>query len=357
MTLRRLAAGLAGALVGCGGSAPPPSEVPPPVARAGAVPTSAREPADTAPPAPEPEAAPTPEAQAPRCPERAAPPDIPPPEEATARPGDGVWTRFGDAVNGDRAGEGEAFVFRTVLHPHPKARFITVTLAAVDLCRAEIGYVPGTEDRPNVEFKGRGLVPAEHQASLVAVFNGGWKPEHGRWGMYQGGTSIVPAREGGCTVSVDLDGKVTISSALPSDPAKLRAYRQTPPCLFENGALHPKLAAGDEKPWGGRAKDVVTRRRSAVGVSSDGRFLFYAAGDEASPKWLARALLAAGAGAGAELDINWYWTRFLLFGEKDGALSVTATLVPGMEYLRRGYVERPSDRDFFYVLRREVPAP
>jgi hypothetical protein len=200
-------------------------------------------------------------------------------------------------------------------------------------------------------------VPGAHQESLLAVFNGGWKPEHGRWGMFRGGTSVVPARAGGCTVSVDQRGKVTLSSALPGDVAALEAYRQTPPCLFENGALHPKLAAGDEKPWGGRAKDVVTRRRSAVGVSQDGRFLFYAVGDEASPKWLARALMLAGAGAGAELDINWYWTRFLLFGEKAGALDVTSTLIPGMEFQSRGYVERPSGRDFFYVLRRAAPSP
>jgi hypothetical protein len=200
-------------------------------------------------------------------------------------------------------------------------------------------------------------VPRESQEALIAVFNGGWKPEHGRWGMYRSGTSVVPAREGGCTVSVDREGKVALSSALPSNVDTLEAYRQTPPCLFENGALHPKLAAGDEKPWGGKAKDVVTRRRSAVGVSQDGRFLFYAVGDEASPKWLAKALLLAGASTGAELDINWYWTRFLLFGEKDGALSVTSTLIPGMEYQSRGYVERPSDRDFFYVLRRKSPSP
>jgi hypothetical protein len=268
-----------------------------------------------------------------------------------------VWTRLGDPSRGDRAGKDEAVLHQTRLHPHPASRFVTVTVAAVDLCRAEIGYTPGTEDAPQVELSGRGLVPTERQDELLAVFNGGWKPEHGRWGMFRGGTSVVPAREGGCTVSIRRGGKATLSSALPADVESLDAYRQTPPCLFENGTMHPKLAAGDEKPWGGRAKDVVTRRRSAVGVSRDGRFLFYAVGDEASPKWLAKALLSAGASTGAELDINWYWTRFLLFGEKDGSLGVTATLIPGMEYQSRTYVERPSSRDFFYVLRRKSPSP
>ncbi len=278
-------------------------------------------------------------------------------EPATASAGDGVWTRLGDPERGDRAGSGEAALHQTRLHPHPASRFVTVTVAAIDLCRARIGYTPGTEDAPKVELSGRGLVPPDRQEALIAVFNGGWKPEHGRWGMYRSGISVVPAREGGCTVRVAQDGKVTLSSTMPADVDTLEAYRQTPPCLFENGTLHPKLAAGDEKPWGGKAKDVVTRRRSAVGVSEDGRFLFYAVGDEASPKWLAKALLSAGASVGAELDINWYWTRFLLFGEKDGALAVTSTLIPGMEFQGRGYVERPSDRDFFYVLSRRSPSP
>jgi hypothetical protein len=357
VSLRKLPGVVLGALLGLAcGPAPAPSDAsspPPPPAPS----------APKSPSAPEPRPEPPPSAPAetpvasPSCPEHAAPPDVPAPEAATASPGDGVWTRLGDATRGDRAGSGEPFLYQTRLHPHPASRFITVTVAAVDLCRARVGYAPGSEDAPKIEVLGRGLVPPERKDALVAVFNGGWKPEHGRWGMFKDGVSVVPAREGGCTVSVDKNGKVTLSSALPTAVESLEAYRQTPPCLFENSELHPRLAAGDEKPWGGRAKDVVTRRRSAVGVSGDGRFLFYAVGDEASPKWLAKALMHAGASTGAELDINWYWTRFLLFGEKDGALAVTSTLIPGMEYQSRGYVERPSGRDFFYVLRRDSPSP
>jgi hypothetical protein len=43
----------------------------------------------------------------------------------------------------------------------------------------------------------------------------------------------------------------------------------------------------------------------------------------------------------------------LLFGTPNGEpLQVTSTLIPKMEHLKRGYVERPSTRDFFYFVER-----
>ncbi len=272
-----------------------------------------------------------------------------PPEPRTLRDGDGQWTRFGS--DGDRAGSGAAIVYRTSLHPHPTSRFVSVTIAAVDLCGVRVGYVPGSADVPNVDTGGlRGLVPESDQSTLIAIFNGGWKPEHGHFGMYSSGVSLVPARDHACTVGIDSRGHVRIASEKP-DPATLSAYRQTPPCLFERGILAPELARNSDAAWGGHDKGVTTRRRSALGIDDNGRFLFYAVGEEAAPKELATALLAVGAVSGVELDINWYWTRFLLFGDSDGTLHITSSLVKGMEYQARSYVERPSDRDFFYIAR------
>jgi hypothetical protein len=63
-------------------------------------------------------------------------------------------------------------------------------------------------------------------------------------------------------------------------------------------------------------------------------------------------MLAAGAHDAAELDINWNWTRFLTFAKNpEGALRVSGSLVD-VQYSNRAYVERPSERDFFYVLGR-----
>ncbi|HVW27272.1 MAG TPA: hypothetical protein VHC69_18020, partial [Polyangiaceae bacterium] len=285
------------------------------------------------------------------------PPSVAPPFTKTALSGDGVWTPFGSAALGERAVTGP-FVVRTVLHPHPDSRYVTVTIAAVDLSRVTMHLVPGTEDmlwakRP--ESEPSGLVPAEDRDRLIAVMNGGFQPKHGHWGLVAGAISITPPRDEGCTLALYRDGAVRLGPwpELAPSRANMESIRQTPPCLLDDGALHPALSHGDDKRWAGHAADLTTRRRSAVGLDASGRVLFYAMGEEASPRWLAEGLRLAGAASAAELDINWYWTRFLLFGAPNGEpLQVTSTLIPKMEHLKRGYVERPSTRDFFYFVER-----
>lgn len=235
---------------------------------------------------------------------------------------------------------------------------MTVTLAAVDLTRVAVRFVPGTEDllwakRPLDESAG--LVAVADRDRLIAVMNGGFQPKHGRWGMRAGSVSITPPRTDGCTLALYRDGSVRLASwpKLAATEADMESVRQTPPCLLEDGVVHPALLKGEDKRWAGHAADLATRRRSAVGLSLDGRVLFYAMGEEATPRYLAEALHLAGATSGAQLDINWYWTRFLLFGTPKGEpLQVTSTLIPKMEHLKRGYVERPSTRDFFYFVQR-----
>jgi hypothetical protein len=215
--------------------------------------------------------------------------------------------------------------------------------------------MPGKEDLggQKVPFIA-GLVPADEQDRLLAVFNGGFQPRHGRWGMKRGEATIVPPRDIGCTLALYTDGSIRLRTwtALSSSAPEMRAFRQTPPCLVEEGAVHPDLLAGRDKAWKGNTAGIVTRRRSAVGLDESGAVLFYAVGIEATPRLLAEALRAAGARSAAELDINWAWTRMLFYGnDQEGKLRVTHSLVEG-DYAKSGYVERASERDFFYVLRK-----
>lgn len=285
------------------------------------------------------------------------PKDFPPPSEKSAAPGDGRWTPFGDAALGERATAEPRAVARTVVHPHPESRFITVTIAAMDLGRLSVHLRPGTEDLAWAKLppgESAGLVPAGDRDALVLVMNGGFQPKHGRWGLAANGVVVTPPRKEGCTVAVYGTATVRVAPwpALAHSASEMTSYRQTPPCILDGGAVHPALLKGLDKPWAGHTADLTTRRRSAVGIDAEGRVLFYAIGEEASPRWLAEALRLAGASSAAQLDINWYWTRFLLFGTEGGALHVTSTLIPKMEHLRTEYVERASSRDFFYVTRK-----
>jgi hypothetical protein len=215
--------------------------------------------------------------------------------------------------------------------------------------------MPGTEDLggKKVPFAA-GLVPTSEKERLLAVFNGGFQPRHGGWGMKLADTVVVPPRDTGCTLALYADGSIRLRTftALAATESDMRAFRQTPPCLVEEGAVHPDLLAGRDKAWKGNTAGIVTRRRSAVGLDESGSILFYAVGVEATPRLLAEALSVAGARNAAELDINWAWTRFLFYGKnEEGKVRVTHSLVEG-EYGKSGYVERASERDFFYVLRK-----
>jgi hypothetical protein len=277
----------------------------------------------------------------------------------------------------------------TTLRPHPVSRFKTLTVAAVDLTQLALAYAPGTADLTEIGSTPAlpapaGLVPAEEQSRLVAVMNASWKPRHGRWGMLFRGVPLVPPRAEGCTLAVRRSGKAALGpwpdlvarhpelearAPASEDPASAAAadpivsYRQAPPCLVSRGAVANALLAGNDRAWGGNVPNLVTRRRSAVGLDATGTVLFYGLGEELEPVELARALLAAGAAEAAQLDINWYWTRFLVFGAASGSKEsepgevppppvVVSTLVPGMEHQRTSYVKNASDRDFFYLLRR-----
>jgi hypothetical protein len=274
-----------------------------------------------------------------------------PPSVRSAAEGDGVWKPFGKA----RAADGAPLVVRTLIHPHAASAFATLALVAIDRTRTELGFLPGVADvgKLKVPFV-PGLVPDAEQPRLLAVFNGGFLPRHGRWGMRVGETTIMPPRETGCTVLLLANGDVRLSSwaSVTVPGAEIRALRQTPPCLLEGGAVHPALLKNQDRAWGGKTPGVVTHRRSAVGLSADGRVLYYAVGVETSPKLLAQGLLAAGVHVAAQLDINWNWTRFFVVSaEPDGAPAIAEALVD-VEYSKRDYVERPSERDFFYVLGR-----
>jgi len=243
-----------------------------------------------------------------------------------------------------------------VLHPHKESGFITLLLVAIDLETTRLGFVPGVDDVRGLTVPfSPGLVPAGARDRLVAAFNGGFLPRHGRWGMRTGALTVLPPRDTGCTIALFADGAVEIRSwpALAPREAELAALRQTPPCLVERGTVHPDLAAGRTKAWGGQTPGIVTRRRSAIGVAANGRTLYYALGIETSPRLLAEGLAAAGIHDAAQLDINWNWTRFFTFEKSaDGTLEVAKALAE-VEHTRRDYVERASERDFFFVLRAE----
>jgi hypothetical protein len=167
-------------------------------------------------------------------------------------------------------------------------------------------------------------------------------------------TQLIPPREDACTVAVMKDGTVAIAPwpEMKERIGEVVAYRQTPPCLVLQGEVHPSLQKGDRRKFAGQQADRKTRRRSAVGVSADGRTLFYGLGSETEPEVLAAGLAHVGAHYAAQLDINWNWTRLFLFRQSDSGPLAVGSLVKDMAKDRGEYISRPGSRGFFYLLRR-----
>lgn len=292
------------------------------------------------------------------------PPDPGPMFERSAQEGDGQWRDFFWFPEGADKKRLEArvesqfasrSVKRLVIHPHEASRFQSLTVAAFDLGQLRLGHVPGRQD---IEDVGHGeLAPqaglAPEPASLLAVFNGGFQPKHGRWGMLSLDTQLVAPRSDACTVGVSAEGRAVIAPWLEiEDREGLVAYRQTPPCLVHAGAVHADLLNSKRAAWAGQHADRKTRRRSAVGISEDGRTLFFAVGTETEPEVLAAGMKHVGAQAAAQLDINWNWTRLFLFMTTETEPGRTTTipvgaLLPQMAKDRGEYITRPGKRGFF----------
>jgi hypothetical protein len=287
------------------------------------------------------------------------PANFPPPHAQSAREGDGTWVALGDAAKHENAAAEPRLLYRAVVHPHKVSKYKLVTIVAVDLTRARLNITAGV-DEPESDAVPKeersGLIPEADREHVLAAFNGSWQARHGRYGMMKDGKVYLPPRPDGCTIAMFKDGSVKMGSwpSLSASVATMGAWRQAPGCLLENGQLHPDFEKHDERRWGGRDPKRQTRRRSAIALNETGSILFYGFGDETSPKELALGLRAAGAHHAAQLDINYYWVRFLVFGrpKPDAPLQVTSTLIPKMEHRKRGYVHLAEPRDFFYVTRK-----
>lgn len=278
------------------------------------------------------------------------PADITPPFPKVASAEDGVWRPIALRNTDAHA------VHQTLIHPDPSRRHAELFVFALDLSKLEVHAMPGSiEPKPERPVKGEsrpGVIPESDRPNLVAAFNGGFKAEHGRFGMMAGGKEILPPKATSCTVAARDGGSIAVGSwpALQVEAETFTWWRQTPPCMVESGTLHPGLANAKTKSWGATLEGETVIRRSALGLSKDGRTLFMGISNSTTARALALGMQAAGSDTVAQLDVNFSFPRFLLYrtDEDTGALTAKGA-VNGLLYGPDEFVGRPSTRDFFYV--------
>ncbi len=283
------------------------------------------------------------------------PPAFAAPVRGVAADGDGTWIGVADGAPAGQA----PVMYKSVVHPDPKRSFAAVAVIAIDLRRVDLHLVAGTQEPSSSTVPAEhrpGIVPKEAQADLVAAFNGGFKATHGHYGMMIDGETFLPPRDVGCTVAMYKDGTMRIRTwpTVKETADAMRAYRQTPPCLVEQGKVNTQLEGVEyNKNWGATVSGETVIRRSAIGLDKSGRVLFYGLGEAVTAQALAHAMRAVGAEDAAQLDVNYSYPRFLFFERTaDDSPRVGGALIPGIKYQKTEYVGGPELRDFFYLTRR-----
>ncbi len=282
-----------------------------------------------------------------------APSDVGPVFDTVKAQNDGVWQPVGVR------GSASAVIHRTLLHPDSARTYAELFVFSLDLAQVSIHAVAGSvepkrlDDDEAPRAARPGVIPEGDRGALVAAFNGGFKAEHGRYGMMSQGTTWLAPKATSCTFAANADGALRISSwaALREDAATLAWWRQTPSCMLEDGVLHPGLRSENAKGWGATLEGDTVIRRSAVGLSADGKTLVVGISNSTTAPALARGMAHAGANSVAQLDVNYSYPRFLLYRDAAAADSglVAEGAIKGLLHEDDEYLGQASRRDFFYV--------
>jgi hypothetical protein len=286
-------------------------------------------------------------------------PSVPAPAPApTALPGPAVspvetnlviWAPFVYTADGQPALE------RALVSPDPTRPYVETALVRMDLRATQLHLVAGTQEPISSAHVARpGVIPAvDRKASrLLAAFNGGFKAANGEFGMYANGVTLLPPSDGLATLAIYRDGHARIGvwgGDMTATPDMI-AYRQNCPLLLDGGKLTEQANSDDPALWGKTVKNRIATWRSGLGLSADGRYLIYAAGDGLTVPSLAQALAWGGADRAMQLDINSWWARFVTFAPSGSRLVAQKLLADMVGDARQFLV--PDTRDFFYLTAR-----
>jgi hypothetical protein len=282
------------------------------------------------------------------------PKDVGPLFREVAARGDGVWVPVADFAEGDEP----VVLYKTLIHPDLDRSFAEIFIIAVDLRRTRLHAVAGTLEPEAATDEGHhyvrtGLIPEAHRGALVAAFNGGFKTEHGRYGMKVEDVMLLPPRDKACTIAGFSDGHVAVASwgSMAARAQDMTWWRQAPACMVEQGALHAGLASATASSWGSALGGGTVVRRSAIGLDESGHTLYVGVSNSTNARALAKGMQHVGASSVAQLDINWSYPHIVTFRATPSGAPEGDLLFGGFTYEDKTYLERRSRRDFFYLTR------
>ena len=273
-------------------------------------------------------------------------------------PGDGEWVKVPDP----RRPEAPAVLYKTLLHPDIFRSWADLFVVAASLDSAVLHARAGTGEpradpgAPAIDRTGR--VPPEDLPLLLAAFNGGFMAEHGHYGMRVDNVNILKPKPKSCTIVGYTNDTVEIAAweSVSSSEGRMRWFRQTPACMYENNVMHLGLRRPETRLWGATLDGETVIRRSAIGLDSSRQVLYVGISNNTTARALAEGMHHAGAVDVAQLDVNWSYPKFLLYRLDEKGELVAEAPVDGFEYHPGEYVTKSAFRDFFYLTRKnDVP--
>ena len=261
--------------------------------------------------------------------------------------GEGKWDPYLQDASGTPV------AFRTFLQPDPERPYVIIAAVAFDLTRIRLHYVLGTVEPyvPDAPKRSGAIQAGDLQAGvLLAAFNGGFKSIHGQFGVMANSVVVIQPIKHMGTIALYRDGSIRIGEwgvdlGYSTD---MLTFRQNCPLMVHNGEINPQVYNNSVNDWGGTVNGETVTFRSGIGISQDGRTLYYFAGQKITMPILAKSMQAAGAYQAMQLDINNYYVLFTSFESTNGQLAASALLPNDMV----GNISRflhPYERDFFYI--------
>lgn len=282
----------------------------------------------------------------------------------TPDPGEGEWTTpkqdwvktLPTAANGDKP---PSPFYETFVRPDEDRPYAKVLLVAMDMRQLDVGMEAGSEDpKPLTGPPGTGRIPRDPQVyqRVAAAFNGGFKTEHGNYGMMLNKRVLLPPVPGAATVILTKDGKVGMGSwgAKPVvggingvEAADILSYRQNLDPLVDQDKVNPS----NRGQWGFVLPGTsMQTERSGICVNAAGHMM-YAWGDDTSATSLGKAMKMAGCIYGMHLDMNPHHTGFMYTNitEFKGRNYKSQLIVKEMEIDTDRYLLY-APKDFFFMM-------
>lgn len=249
--------------------------------------------------------------------------------------------------------------YETFVRPDEERQYAKVILVAMDMRQLDVGMEAGSEDpKPLTGPPGAGRIPRDPNVyqRVAAAFNGGFKTEHGNYGMMLNKRVLLPPQQGAATVILTKDGRVGLGSwgtnrdvggivDVPS--ADIVSFRQNLDPLVDNDKVNPS----NRGQWGFVLPGTsMQTERSGICVTNAGH-LMYAWGDDTSATSLGKAMKMGGCIYGMHLDMNPHHTGFIYtnISEFKGKQYKSELLSSQMEIDTDRYLLY-APKDFFFMM-------